>query len=183
MNRVILFLLLSVPVIGLSWRTLFNIKSHGFYRFFCWECILWLLVTNYKYWFLYPFSWNQILSWILLIISGFFIVAGVHQMKRMGKSKLAERGEQTLFAFEKTTSLITTGIFKFIRHPLYSSLLFLTWGIFLKKPDIELFLTSILSTIFLYITSRYDEKECIQYFGQAYIDYMKKSKGFIPYIL
>lgn len=74
------------------------------------------------------------------------------------------------------------GIFKYIRHPLYSSLLFLTWGILLKNATIELSIAALISTIFLYFTAIYDEKECIMFFGNKYIDYMKRSKRFLPYI-
>jgi hypothetical protein len=52
-STIILFGILSLPVIIISWRTLFNIKSHGFYRFIGWECIIWLFVHNYTFWFDY----------------------------------------------------------------------------------------------------------------------------------
>jgi protein-S-isoprenylcysteine O-methyltransferase Ste14 len=42
-------------------------------------------------------------------------------------------------------------------------------------------LISILSTVFLFITSKIEEKEDIEYFGDKYIDYMKNSKRFIPF--
>ncbi len=182
MDRIIIFLTLSILIIFVSWRTIFNIKSHGFYRFFSWECIAWLFATNYKYWFEYPFSINQIFSWIFLIISGYLVIMGVILIKKNGKPKV-NRNQKTLYQFEQTTELINKGIFKYIRHPLYSSLLFLTWGICLKNPSIELILISILSTIFLYLTAIFDEKECIDFFGDQYIEYMKKSKRFIPYII
>jgi len=182
MDRIIIFSILSIPVIVISWRTIFNIKSHGFYRFFSWECIVWLFATNYKYWFDNPFSINQIISWIFLIISGYLIIIGVILMKKIGKPE-QDRNEKTLYQFEQTTELIDKGIFKYIRHPLYSSLLFLTLGIFLKSPSIELLFISILSIIFLYLTAKFDEKECINFFGDKYIEYMKKSKMFIPYII
>jgi len=181
MNRFVLFLILSIPVIIISWRTLFSIKSHGFYRFFSWECIIWLFAANYRYWFDDPFSAGQIFSWILLIISGYLIIAGVILMKKKGKPE-SNRNEEKLYQFERTTELIDTGIFKYIRHPLYSSLLFLTWGIFLKNASTELLIVSLLSTLFLYLTAISDEKECIDYFGDKYIEYMRKSKRFIPYI-
>jgi protein-S-isoprenylcysteine O-methyltransferase Ste14 len=103
-------------------------------------------------------------------------------MKKVGKQG-TNRNEKTLYQFEKTTELIEQGIFKYIRHPLYSSLLFLTWGIFLKNFSIELLFVSMLSTVFLYLTAIFDEKECINFFGDKYIEYMKKSKRFIPYII
>ena len=103
-------------------------------------------------------------------------------MKKMGKPK-SDRNEKSLYQFEKTTELIEQGIFKYIRHPLYSSLIFLTWGILLKSTSIELLVVSIISTLFLYLTAIFDEKECIQFFGVKYIEYMKRSKMFIPYII
>ena len=39
MEKVLLFGILSVPILILSRRTLFSPASHGFYRFFSWECI------------------------------------------------------------------------------------------------------------------------------------------------
>lgn len=182
MNRVLFFFILSIPVVVISWRTIFNIRSHGFFRFLSWECIIWLFATNYKYWFNDPFSISQIFSWIFLILSGYLIIVGVFLMKKLGKQR-NDRNEKTLYQFEKTTELIEQGIFKYIRHPLYSSLLFLTWGIFLKDFSLELLLISILSTVFLYLTAIFDEKECIDFFGEKYIDYMKNSKRFIPYII
>jgi len=181
-TSLIIFGILSLPVIIISWRTLFNVKSHGFYRFVSWECIIWLFANNYKYWFDYPFIISQIFSWILLIISGYLVIAGVILMKSKGKAG-KKRDEKNLYQFEKTTELIDTGIFKYIRHPLYSSLIFLTWGILLKNPTAILLSVALTSTIFLYFTAIFDEKECIQYFGEKYRSYMKRSKMFIPFLI
>jgi protein-S-isoprenylcysteine O-methyltransferase Ste14 len=177
-----IFGILSLPVIIISWRTLFKLESHGFYRFISWECIIWLFANNYKYWFEYPFTLNQIFSWILLIISGYLVIAGVILMRKKGEPAKI-RNEKALYQFEQTTKLVDTGIFKYIRHPLYSSLLFLTWGIFLKNPTSGLLVVALASTIFLYLTAIVDEKECIVYFGDKYREYMKRSKMFIPFIV
>lgn len=182
MKQLIIFGILSLPVIIISWRTLFNVKSHGFYRFFGWEGILWLAVSNYRSWFIDPFSLEQIISWSLLLVGSFYVIAGVIQMKTKG-SATKNRDEKALYKFEKTSELIDTGIFKYIRHPLYSSLIFLTWGIFFKNPTIISLVVSILSSIFFVLTSILDEKECIAYFGNQYRDYMNRSKRFIPFII
>jgi protein-S-isoprenylcysteine O-methyltransferase Ste14 len=181
MEKPILFIILSIPVILLSWKNLTDVKSHGFFRFFNWECILWLLVSNYKYWLTEPLSINQIIAWILLFIALFLVAFGIGMLKQSGKQK-SDRDDKNLYSFEKTTKLVDTGIYKFIRHPMYSSLLFLTWGIFFKNTNLELLLVSIASSVFLYFTARSDEKECIKYFGREYEEYMKRSKRFIPYI-
>lgn len=182
MNKLLLFGLISIPVIIISWRSLFNYKSHGFYRFFSWECIIWLFVVNYKFWFVDPFSTTQIISWIFLLFSAYLVLTGVILMKKKGKPGMS-RDEKTLYSFEKTSELVDTGIFKYIRHPLYSSLLFLTWGIFLKNPTIQLLLVSLISTTFLYLTAIIEEKECVKHFGAEYIEYMQRSKKFIPFII
>lgn len=181
MEKYVIFGILSILIIGISWRTLFNFKSHGFYRFISWECIAWLFASNYKYWFENAFSLNQIFSWIFLIISGYLIIIGVILMKRIGKPD-KNRNTKNLHQFEQTTELVDKGIFKYIRHPLYSSLIFLTWGIFFKNLTLELFIITLLSMVMFYITAIFDEKECIVYFGDKYKEYMKRSKMFIPYI-
>lgn len=181
MEKLLFFGLLSIPLIILSWRSLFSTRNHGFYRFFSWECILWLLVSNFHYWFEDPFGIRQIISWTLLFVSFYFVVAGIMLMKNVGKPKKSKERE-ALFQFEKTTGLIDRGIFKYIRHPLYGSLILLTWGIYLKHVTIPLLLVALTSTVFFYFTALYDEKECIGYFGEKYSDYMKRSKMFVPFV-
>ncbi len=182
MVRIIAFVILSLPVILLSWSAMLRVRSHGFYRFFSWESILWLLVCNLTYWFDDPFCFRQQCSWILLIISFYLVVSGVILLKIKGKPN-SNRAEKGLYKFEKTSELVDTGIYKYIRHPLYSSLIFLTWGIFLKQITLPLFIISVISTLFLWFTSLFDEKECISYFGDKYKSYMKRTKRFIPFVI
>ena len=182
MDRLFLFIILSIPILLISRRTLLDIRSHGFYRFFSWECIIWLFVSNYTFWFDDPFSTRHIFSWIFLFWSAYVVIAGVILLKKSGKP-VESRNDNMLYKFEKTTELVDRGIYRYIRHPLYSSLLFLTWGIFLKHTTVLLFFVALFSSVFLYLTAFFDEKECITYFGEKYIGYMKRSKRFIPFIV
>jgi protein-S-isoprenylcysteine O-methyltransferase Ste14 len=182
MDKVILFIALSLPVIYLSKRALFDIKSHGFPRFFSWECIIALFVANYKFWFVEPSSAIQVISWLLLAISAYMIIAGVLLLNRARKPGIV-RVDDKLFKFEKTTELVTAGIFKYIRHPLYSSLIFLSWGIYFKHPTVIMTLVAMISSVLLWFTAVGDEKECIAYFGDSYRDYMKATKRFIPFVI
>ncbi len=177
-----IFLILSLPVILLSWKTLLAPRSHGFFRFFSWECIVWLIAFNYKFWFVEPFSFLQIISWLFLIISAYLVVAGVTKLKK-AKRQISSREDKNLYEFERTSELIVTGIFSYIRHPMYASLFFLTWGILLKNPTFQLIVVAVLSTVFLYFTALFDEKECLSYFGESYSNYMKQTKRFIPIVI
>jgi protein-S-isoprenylcysteine O-methyltransferase Ste14 len=181
MQTLIIFIVLSIPVIYISWKPLLRLKSHGFFRFLSWECIVWLLASNYSFWFDNPFSVKQIISWVLLIVAAYVVLAGVIKLKKAGKAS-SERQDKELYKFEKTTELVDTGIYKYIRHPLYSSLLILTWGIYFKNTTTTLLLISIISSICLYYTARIEEDENTAFFGEKYPEYMKRSKMFIPFI-
>jgi protein-S-isoprenylcysteine O-methyltransferase Ste14 len=181
MTYLIVVILLSIPIVIISWKSFKNRKSHGFYRFFSFEAILVLLVFKIEFWFTNPFSVHQIISWILLLISLFLVFAGIFNLKRKGKQK-TNRLQKDLYAFEKTSELVKNGIYKYIRHPMYSSLLFLTWGIYLKYPDLILLPFAVISIIFLLLTALADERECIEYFGNEYNEYSKNTKRFIPFV-
>ena len=140
------------------------------------------MVSNYSFWFENPLGINQIISWVFLFYSIYLVLAGTLLLKNAAKAEKT-RNDEKLFSFEKTTELIETGIFKYIRHPLYSSLLFLTWGIYLKNTTGLLLLISLLSSGFLLMTARFEEKECVAYFGEKYRDYVKRTKRFIPFVL
>jgi protein-S-isoprenylcysteine O-methyltransferase Ste14 len=181
MSRLIIFLIFSVPLILISWKTFFKIKSHGLYRFLAWECILWLLISNIPYWLVNALSIRQIISWIFLFLSLYLVIAAVLQLEKRGQSSM-ERKEVELYAFEKTTKLITQGIYRYIRHPMYSSLLFLTWGAFFKHTTLFLLIISLFSTLLLYITAKLEEHENMAYFGSAYTEYMKRTRMLIPFV-
>lgn len=181
MIKTIIFLALSIPIIYISWRSIFSLKNHGFYRFIAWECILWLIVSNITFWFKDWYSIPQLVSWFCLIFSIPLLIFGVIKMKTTGKQD--QNRDSSLYQFEKTTKLIESGIFRYIRHPLYGSLLFLTWGVFFKNMGSILFGVSIISSIALFLTAKMEEKENIRYFGDSYLEYKKRSKMFIPFLL
>lgn len=181
MDKVILFIALSLPVIFFSKQSLFEPRSHGFTRFFSWECIIVLFVINYEQWFKDPVSVKQIISWLLLSISAWFVIEAVVRLRRARKPGIV-RVDEKLFRFEKTTELVTSGIFSYIRHPMYSSLLFLTWGIWFKQPGLITALIALLSTVLLWFTAKRDEQECLNYFGESYREYITRTKRLVPFI-
>lgn len=182
MDKVILFVALSLPVIYFSKQSLFEPRSHGFTRFFSWVCIIILIVFNYPFWFREPFSVKQIISWLLLIISLWFLLESVTRLRRARKPGVV-RVDEKLFRFEKTTELVTSGIYRYIRHPMYSSLLLLTWAIWFKQPLWYLLPVALMASWMLWLTAGRDEKECLSYFGDKYSEYMKGTKRLIPFIL
>ncbi len=182
MDKVILFVALSLPVIFLSKQSLFEPRSHGYTRFFSWECIIVLIVINYEHWFKEPFSAKQVVSWLLLIISAWFVTEAAFRLRRARKQGIV-RVDEKLFRFEKTTELVTSGIFRYIRHPMYSSLLLLAWGIWLKQPLAATLPVALLASWLLWLTAKRDERECIEWFGDSYREYMTRTKRLVPFII
>jgi protein-S-isoprenylcysteine O-methyltransferase Ste14 len=179
--QIVAFIMASIVITALSWRSLGNPRCHGFYRFFAFEAILVILVLNVPFWIKKPFSAAQIVSWFLLIFSIVFVVQGIYWLRKIGGS--AQRtGSPETFAFENTANLVTEGIYKYIRHPLYSSLLLLAWGALLKHITIAGGIAAIVATAALIVTAKMDERECLDIFGPAYATYMKQSKMFIPHL-
>jgi protein-S-isoprenylcysteine O-methyltransferase Ste14 len=173
MIETILFTFGSIVIIWFSIPSLRQPGSHGFFRFFAWEVILGMFVLNLRGWFDHPFAWHQILSWILLLISLIPVIYGVILLRTIGKPTNE---------LEATTRLVTTGIFRLIRHPLYASLLYLACGIFFKSPSLLDGCLALVAIAFLYATARADETECLAKFGKDYAVYMERTKMFIPLV-
>ena len=182
MFKLVAFVVLSACLIYISRASLRAPGSHGFYRFWVWEFIGALFFLNVDIWFRDPFSWHQFVSWFLLIVSIVPLAFGGHSLVGKGKPVKRREDDAQLLAFEKTTALVTTGIYQYIRHPLYSSLLLLAWGVFFKAPAWSGALLALSATLFLLATARADEAECIRFFGPTYKTYMKQTKRFVPFL-
>lgn len=182
MLKLIAFVVLSIGLMYISRASLREPRSHGFFRFFAWEFMIALFLLNMNVWFHDPLSWHQLVSWFLLIVCIVLLIFGIRSLAIQGKPVKQRDGEPQLLAFEKTSTLVTTGIYHYIRHPLYSSLLFLTWGIFFKAPAWPGGLLAMAATLFLVATARADEAECIRFFGAIYQSYMERTKMFVPFV-
>jgi protein-S-isoprenylcysteine O-methyltransferase Ste14 len=180
--KIAAFIIISACLIYISRASLRGPRSHAFYRFFAWEFIVALCLLNLDVWFHNPASWHQLLSWFLLLISFIPFTFGVHSLTTKGRAVEHRHDDGQLLSFEKTTNLVTTGIYHYIRHPLYSSLLLLAWGIFFKSVTWPGALLVLAATWSLRATAKADEAECIRFFGAPYQAYMKRTKMFVPFL-
>ncbi|MGE5842429.1 MAG: methyltransferase family protein, partial [Deltaproteobacteria bacterium] len=124
----------------------------------------------------------QLASWCLMIASIVFLAFGVQSLISKGKPVKSRQDDAQLLAFEKTTTLVTTGVYRYVRHPLYSSLLLLAWGVFFKAPAWTGALLAAAATMFLFATAKADEAQCIRFFGPSYQAYMKETRRFVPFL-
>jgi len=170
-----IFIVCTIANSIFTWK--FSIKAkrpHGIPRFFAFESILLLVLFNMPVWFEGPHTWNQLISWIFLLVSIMFAVLGFLLLRVIGKPQ----GD-----LENTSKLVTVGLYRFIRHPLYASLLFLGMGVFLKDISITTVLLAFINIVALIATAKEEEKEMIEKFGEEYIAYMHKTQMFIPFVV
>ncbi len=177
MNTTIIIILIfcTIAIAWFTWwMSLRGKRYHGISRFFAFESILILILLNYPVWFKYPFSLHQVISWILLISSIIVALAGIRIFVIEGKPN-----EQ----IEDTSRLITIGLYKYIRHPMYLSLMLAGFGVYFKDYSFPQWLFALINLVALIITARIEEKEMVIKFGNEYREYMKKTKMFIPFII
>jgi protein-S-isoprenylcysteine O-methyltransferase Ste14 len=163
----------SVFSVFLFGFTILRRHPYRFPRFVVFESLLSLIFLNARVWFQDPFSIRQILSWICLLGSIILALHGFFLLKTRGNPE----GD-----FEDTTTLITTGAYQFIRHPLYTSLVLFGLGAFLKQVSwlgLLLLAAAVLGVVF---TARIEEEHNLERFGDIYLQYREKTKRFIPFV-
>ncbi|MDD8025715.1 MAG: isoprenylcysteine carboxylmethyltransferase family protein [Acidobacteriota bacterium] len=170
----IVFLAGTAAIVVFSWR--FSIRAgryHGIARFFAFDGLWALFVINRRVWFARPFSPPQLLSWFFLFASLGLAVAGAWLLVRRGRPE----GQ-----IENTTKLVTTGLYRYLRHPLYASLFYLGLGIWLKGIDgaSSLLLAAVVAAVMA--TALIEEGEMKARFGDEYAAYMKTTKRFVPFL-
>jgi len=171
--KLIIFAVVSAGIVHVSGDSLRDLRSYGFFRFFAFESILVLTLLNLTHWFSDPFSALQIVSWLLLLSSLILAVHGFHLLRVIGRPK----GE-----IEDTTILVMLGAYKYIRHPLYASLLLLGWGVFFKDPSLPGGILVLAVCACVTAAARVEEAENLDKSGADYAAYMGTTKAFIPFL-
>lgn len=175
-----IFFAASVGILWMSWRSLRNLRSHGFYRFFAFEFLTALILLNLPIWFRDPLSIRQWFSYFLGALSIVLAIEGFRLLRLIGAPAPAP-ARTTNLSFENTTTLVTVGAYRFIRHPLYASLLALTWASYLKDPYAPRCIAlTLLASGFLTATALAEERENLANFGPDYASYMRRTRRFIP---
>lgn len=82
--------------------------------------------------------------------------------------------------YKKDHELITTGPYKYIRHPIYSGVILMFIGTFLYYGNLIVLLILAIATIYLSRRLAPEETIMTRLFSERYTDYMKRTKRLIP---
>jgi protein-S-isoprenylcysteine O-methyltransferase Ste14 len=78
-----------------------------------------------------------------------------------------------------TGQLVTTGVYRWLRHPIYTAILGIVLGLWLRRPTLLLAIVAAVVIVFLVMKSCYEERLLAMRYPQ-YSEYRKRSWGLIP---
>ena len=116
-------------------------------------------------------------SYILLIgqgISALLLIVGVLQTDTLSFVGLS----QLFTSEEKSSMLVTKGLYRYMRHPLYTFGLLFIW----LSPTVSLnsFIVYLAATIYTVVGAYFEERKLLREFGQAYAEYKRVTPMLIP---
>lgn len=79
--------------------------------------------------------------------------------------------------------LITGGIYRIVRHPIYTGFLLLITGNALIVGDYRAIIAIIIVFVSFWIKLKKEETLLTEIFGQQYLNYKQQTKALIPYVL
>jgi len=103
---------------------------------------------------------------LILILNGWYNIYKKYWSKETGTGKL-----------------VTSGVYRFIRHPQYTGLLLLSLGMLIEWATLPmLIMFPIMVGMYTRLAKR-EEKDMLREFGEDYKRYMAKTKMFIPFVV
>jgi protein-S-isoprenylcysteine O-methyltransferase Ste14 len=81
-----------------------------------------------------------------------------------------------------SSSLVTSGLYAYIRNPTYVGLFFFNLGLWVIWPTWAMFLLNLLFLLFIEVQVRCEEDFLTATHGEEYLSYKKRTKRYIPYI-
>jgi methanethiol S-methyltransferase len=116
-----------------------------------------------------PFLIGELLAFVTLLVG--FLQS--HPFTFLGIQQLSSTPDNS-------SELTKTGLYRYIRHPLYTSGLALIWLI--PRMTVNLLAINLPLTAYILIGATLEERKLIKEFRQAYKDYIISTPMFIPFL-
>ena len=81
---------------------------------------------------------------------------------------------------DKVDTLVTSGVYNKVRHPIYSADIILGWAIFFLYPDVRFLISAHLLMFVLLFWVRLEEKALVAKFGNQYLEYTSRVPKIFP---
>lgn len=107
----------------------------------------------------------QIVGLVILVTGSYFVISAFVALKRKGKPKTG---------WENTTIMISSNIYRIVRHPLYLGTIVSAIGLMLIYQSIPSTIAGIASVFCCWMASKKEDSFNIEKFGDNYREYMEK---------
>lgn len=119
-----------------------------------------------------PFSYGMLMGQALALV---LLIVGVLQT-----DVLYFIGLRQLLEEDNPARFVTGGLYRFVRHPLYTTGLLLLW--LSSTMTINTFTMAIGATIYILIGAYFEEKKLVREFGTGYEEYKSRTPMLIPFM-
>ncbi|MEK7096833.1 MAG: isoprenylcysteine carboxylmethyltransferase family protein [Patescibacteria group bacterium] len=126
---------------------------------------------------IFPFN-NIFIQFVGLV----FVILGFTECIVARKNLDTNWTESYEYQIKKDHELITKGIYGYVRHPIYGGILMMFPGSLIVAGSYSFLVVLIIILIGIEIFARREEKLLTKHFGKKYIEYMKATKKFIPFV-
>jgi len=123
-------------------------------------------------WLHVSLPWQLRLLGVFLSFGGILMLVCTHRALSIHWS--------TTLQFKEGHSLITTGPYSLIRHPMYTSLYIIFISLAIVSSFWPLWILVLLMTIFFFRIARIEEDMMIDEFGDEYISYIERTGRYLP---
>jgi len=113
-----------------------------------------------------------------LKVIGFILIAFGLMIAIIASSNLGNSLTATP-VLKTEAQLVTNGLYKFIRHPIYTAVMTIALGILCERFSISTLIIFIITLAFFYLKSGFEEKLLLSRFND-YRSYKEKTGRFIP---
>lgn len=119
---------------------------------------------------------------ILYVLGYIFVILGLMLSTNALKELKGNWNSMMFYKIIPNHRLIKTGVYKHIRHPIYSAIILEVVGYELIANSWLFVFFIVASTLAFNIHVKNEEKLLIKHFGQEYVDYKNQTNKYIPYI-
>lgn len=178
------FIMIRISFIGLSKISQSEIKriEKGLDLIFLVLFLCYEVITYFVFMFTLKFDWSSysqipLIFWLGVAIGIFSLLLFIWVLITLG------RNSSFKIQIQKKQPLITKGPYRFVRHPMYTSLLILHISVFLLASNWFIGVSwLVVFILFLVFRIPKEEKVLLEEFGELYQDYMKTNGRLFPKI-
>lgn len=118
-------------------------------------------------------------NWRPLMLAGQFIAVLILAAALNKTDALDFAGLRQLVNKTNSPPLVTAGMYRWVRHPLYTGSMLFLWLI--PELSVNFFALNVAVTLYFIIGAFFEERKMERYFGKAYQDYKARTPMFLPW--